>query len=425
MNQVNTASDKPTVLILGGGFGGVGAARKLAKAEANVVLVDRNDYHTFQPMLYQVATDLIADTVVAHPLRDLFQGQENLDVHQASATSVDLAAGKVEFDDIPPLEFDYLVLAVGAQANFFGVDGAAEHSFPMYTLGDAVRLKEHVLKRWEAADRDPSLVDDGALNVVVVGGGATGVECVGAFNELYKSDFAKDYPKLPTEAARLTLVEAGPSLFAMFEPDIQEYTSETLGAWGVEQLTGETVTSISANSVALASGRELKAQTVIWGAGLEARPLAASLGVGLQPGGRVPVGSNLAVEGHPEAYAVGDLAWIADDEAETALPQLGSVALQAGEHAGENIARRIEGKPERPFSYHDKGTMATIGPGAAVIQMPHGRTIKGKTAWLAWGAVHLALLSTGEDRAKAMLNWTWAGFTRERSGRIVVDEAAE
>ncbi len=211
--------DRPRVLILGGGFGGIGAARKLHKADAEVVLVDSHDYHTFQPMLYQVATDLIDTSEVAHPLRDLFHDQPNAAVHQATATSIDLERRRVEFDQMAAIDYDYLVLGIGARVNFFGVEGAAEHGFPMYTLTDAVELKEHVLRRWEAADRDPSLVDDGALHIVVVGGGPTGVESVGALAELYRSDFAKDYPSLPMEKARLTLVEAGPSLFTMFEPE--------------------------------------------------------------------------------------------------------------------------------------------------------------------------------------------------------------
>ena len=290
----------------------------------------------------------------------------------------------------------------------------------MYTLTDAVELKDHVLRRWEAADRDPSLVDDGALHIVVVGGGPTGVESVGALAELYRSDFAKDYPSLPMEKARLTLVEAGPSLFTMFEPKLQEYALRTLEGWEVEVLLSEVVSAVAPTRVTLKSGRELKAHTLVWGAGLQAHPLAESLGVELEHGNRIPVGPDLTLESRPEVFVVGDIAWITDTKTGDVLPQLGSVAMQAGQRAGENIARRLAGKPTEPFAYHDKGTMATIGRGAAVIQLPHGRTMHGRTAFLAWGAVHLALLSTGEDRTKAMLDWTWGGFTHERGSRIVV-----
>ena len=319
-----------------------------------------------------------------------------------------------------PLEYDYLVLGLGARVNFFGTEGAAEHAFPMYTLADAVRLKEHVLRRWEAADKDPALVADGALNVVVVGGGPTGVESAGALAELYTSDFAADYPNMPREQARVTLVEGGPALLTMFKKDIQTYTRKALETRGVDIVLGEIVESVSPTRVTLKSGTVLNAHTLVWGAGLQASAIADDLGLELEKGNRVVAGPDLSIDGHPEVFAVGDIAWITDTKTKRVLPQLGSVALQAGEQAGANIARRIAGKETEPFVYHDKGTMATIGRGAAVVQFHKGRTLKGKAASLAWGTVHLALLSTGEDRAKAMVEWTWAGFTHERPGRITV-----
>ncbi len=411
---------RPRVLVLGGGFAGVGAARQLKDADADVVLVDKHDYHTFQPLLYQLATDLLETAAVGHPLRDLFHEQPNVAVHQASVTGIDLAKREVRFAEMAPVSYDYLVLAVGAQVNFFGTEGAAEHGFPMYTLSDAVRLKEHVLQRWEAADRDPALVEDGALNVVVVGGGATGIETAGALAELYRAEFAKDYPALPQEDARIVLVEAGPALLTMFKSDIRDYTKRTLEKFGVEVVLGEIVASVGPTRVTLKSGTELEAHTLVWGAGLQAAPIAALLGLELEKGNRVPVEADLSVAEHPEVFAVGDVAWITDTKTKQVLPQLGSVALQAGERAGENIALRLAGKDPEPFAYHDKGTMATIGRGAAVMQTARGKTIKGKTASLAWGTVHLALLSTGEDRAKAVVDWTWAGFSHERPGRITV-----
>jgi NADH dehydrogenase len=411
---------KGRVLILGGGFAGIGAARKLKDADVDVVLVDRHDYHTFQPLLYQVATDLLETSSVGHPLRDLFHDQPNVAVHQASVTGIDLGKRTVTFAEMTPISYDHLVIALGAEVNFFGTAGAAEHAFPMYTLEDAARLKDHVLHRWEAADRAPGLVDDGALSVVVVGGGPTGVESVGAMAELYRGDFSKDYPGLSQEHARLTLVEAGPALFPMFKEDIRSYTHRQLEKRRVEVLLGEAVTSVAPTRVTLKSGKVLKAHTLIWGAGLQGGAIVRSLGLELERGNRIPVGPDLALAQHPEVFAVGDIAWITDAKTDKVLPQLGSVALQAGEAAGENIARIVAGRKPAPFAYHDKGTMATIGRASAVIQMQGGRTMKGKAASLAWGAVHLALLSTGEDRAKAVVNWTWAGFTHERSARISV-----
>jgi NADH dehydrogenase len=318
------------------------------------------------------------------------------------------------------------VLALGAEVTFFGTSGAPEHAFPMYTLPDAVRLKEHVLQKWEAADKDPSLVEDGGLNVIVVGGGPTGIETAGALAELYRGSFAEDFPQIPQEKARIILVEAGPELLSMFKKDIRTYTKKALESFGVDVQLGKLVSSVEPTRVTLESGEVLPAHTLVWGAGLQANPIVSSLGVELEKGNRVPVGPDLSVAGHPEVFAVGDVAWITDTKTKKVLPQLGSVALQAGERAGENIARLVEGKETESFKYFDKGTMATIGRGAAVVQMPHGRTIKGKTATLAWGTVHLALLSTGEDRAKAMVDWTWAGFAHKRPGRITVrtDEKA-
>jgi NADH dehydrogenase len=419
-----TSDDRPTrrphVLVLGGGFAGIGAARKLKDADVDVTLVDKHDYHTFQPLLYQVATDLLETSACGHPLRDLFHEQPHVAVHEATVTGIDLAGRQVQFAEMAPVAYDYLVLGLGARANFFGVEGAEEHAFPMYTLADAVRLREHILTRWEAADRDPALVGDGAVTVVVVGGGPTGIESAGALAELYRSNFAQDYPGIAQDKARIVLVEAGPELMPMFRSEIRSYTRKQLEKRTVEVLLGEVVAKIEPTRVTLESGTVIAAHTLVWGAGLQASPLADGLGLELQHGNRVPVEPDLSVAGHPEVFAVGDVAWITDTRTNDALPQLGSVALQAGEHAGENVARLVAGKDTEPFAYHDKGTMATIGRGTAVIQTRGGRTIKGKAASLAWGAVHLALLSTGEDRAKAVVDWTWAGFTHERAGRISV-----
>jgi NADH:ubiquinone reductase (H+-translocating) len=411
--------DRPRVLILGGGFAGVGAAQKLADADAEVVLVDRHDYHTFQPLLYQLATGLLETTAVGHSLRDLVES-ENTTVHQATVTGIDLDAREVSFDGLAPIAYDYLVFGLGAEVTFFGTEGAAEHAFPMYTLPHAVRLKDHLLERWEAADRDPSLVDDGALNIVVVGGGPTGVETAGAVAELYRSEFAKDYSKLPQERARVILVEAGPELFAMFKPKLRTYATKALTDRTVEVMTGELVASVAPTRVKLKSGNELEAHTLVWGAGLQGNPLVQALGIELQRGNRIAVGPDLTLPSHPEVYVLGDAAAIADAKTEQVLPQLGSVALQSGEHAGETIARRIAGKEPKPFKYKDKGTMATIGRGAAVVQMLAGRTMTGKKAQVAWGAVHLALLPTNEDRAKAVVDWAGATVTHQRAGRITV-----
>jgi NADH dehydrogenase len=416
-----SSDGRPRVLILGGGFAGVGAAQKLKKADVDVVLVDRHDYHTFQPLLYQLATGLLETTAVGHSLRDLLSRHENTVIHKARVSAVDLGQRTVEFDEIAPISYDYLVLGLGAEVNFFGTAGAREHAFPMYTLPHAVHLKDHLLGRWEAADRDPGLIGDGALNVVVVGGGPTGVETAGAIVELYRGDFAKDYQGVAAEDARVILVEAGPDLFPMFKPKLREYAEKALTDRDVEVMTGTAVASVEPTRVTMKSGEEVKAHTLVWGAGLQGNPLVQSLGLELQRGNRIGVGPNLTLPDHPEVYVVGDVAAITDSKTEQVLPQLGSVALQSGEHAGKTIADRIAGKEPQPFEYKDKGTMATIGRGAAVVQMLGGRTMTGLKAQAAWGAVHLALLPTNEDRAKAVVSWVGAAATHERVGRITVE----
>ena len=240
---------RPRVVILGGGFAGVGAAQKLKDADAEVVLVDRHDYHTFQPLLYQLASGLLETTAVGHSLRDLLERHGDTTVHKATVIAVDLEARQLQFEEIEPLTYDYLVFGIGAEVNFFGTAGAPEHAFPMYTLPHAVRLEDHILERWEAADRDPSLIDDGALNAVVVGGGPTGVETAGAIAELYRANFAAEYRNIPADAGQVTLVEAGPELFPMFKPNLREYAAKALTDRTVEIKTGVAVESVSPTRV--------------------------------------------------------------------------------------------------------------------------------------------------------------------------------
>jgi NADH:ubiquinone reductase (H+-translocating) len=414
-------NDKARVLIIGAGFGGIGAARKLAKSAVEVTLVDMHNYHAFQPMLYQVATDLIATEEVGHPLRDIFRDQPNLRLHIDTATHIDLAQRQVMFKDLAPIDYDYLVLGVGARVNFFDVPGAAEHAYPLYTLPDALRLKQRILERWEAADKNPTLIEDGALNVVVVGGGPTGVESAGAIIELYRGNFVKDYPHLPARDARVILVGASPNLLEAFKKDIQAYTKKSLEKFGVEVCLADSVVEVAPTRVTIKSGRVINAHTLVWGGGLQANPLLQSLDIPFEKGGRLPVLPDLSLPGHAEVFVIGDSACITDTKTKKILPQLGAVAMQSGELAGENIALRIEGKETKTFAYFDKGMMATIGRLSAVLQMPAGKTVKGKAASLAWGAVHLALLTGADDRTKTMIDWGWAGATRKRTERINVD----
>lgn len=409
-------ADRPHVVILGGGFAGLGAMRKLRKAPVNVTLIDKNDYHAFLPLLYQVATDELSSEEVGFPLPEMIADQAGWEFHKATVTSIDLANKTVTVDDLEPISYDYLVIGLGAVVNFFGTTGAAENAFPIYNMDDAVRLKEHVLERLQAAEKNPALVDDGALRFCVVGGGATGVEISGALAELLQEELTEDYPDLPVEQAEVHLYEMGPCLLGPFKEHLQEYTKTALEERGVQVHIGEGVVGIEPTRINLKSGGVVKAHTLVWGAGLMANPLAASLGEELVRG-RVAVQPDLTLKDHPEVFVVGDIAIITDSRTGAQLPQLGSVALQAGTHAAANIARLVKGRETEPFSYTDKGTMATIGRGAAVVQFRRGRTMTGRPAWLAWNTVHLMLLSGGEQKIQTFLIWSRDRLTHGRRNR--------
>ena len=328
----------------------------------------------------------------------------------------------MQFAELAPLTYDYLVLALGAEVNFFGTEGAAEHAFPMYTLADAVRLKDHVLDRWEAADRDPALVEDGALNVVVVGGGPTGVETAGALAELYRGDFAKDYPGIPQEQARIILVEAGPGDLRDVQAEPARVRAEGAGEARRRGDGGRDrrVRLPHPRDAEVGRGPErAHARLGSRSAGKPDRASRSGSSSSAATGSRV--GPELDDPGPSRGVRGRRRRLDHRQKTDEVLPQLGSVALQAGEHAGENVARRLAGKKTEPFAYTDKGTMATIGRGAAVVQMLGGRTMKGKAASLAWGAVHLALLldRRGPGQGRCRLEWARRSPT-SAPGRISV-----
>ena len=410
----------PKVLILGAGFAGLGAARKLAKAPVDVVLVDRHDYHTFQPLLYQVATDILDPETVGHPVREYVDNQPNLRFVTAKVSGIDIAARNVTFEDWEDQTYDYLVVGLGARANFFGTPGADEHAFPLYTLNHAIRLKNHVLEQFEAAVKAPPPEAPEMMDVVIVGGGPTGVETAGAMADLLYVTMARDAPRYPIGNASITLVEHGDRLLRMFNESMSEYTKEALEERGVTVRLGESVAQIDQGSVTLGSGEVINAPTTVWGAGLTTSPLAASLSDDLQHG-RVPVGPLLNLAEHPEVYVAGDLAWAKDARSGEVLPQLGSVALQAGEHIGRTIDRMLrKHKDPEPFHYIDKGSMATIGRGAAVGVIPPGLHLTGRPAFLTWGAVHLALLNGADSKTAALTNWFWTWMRHDRPSRVLI-----
>jgi NADH:ubiquinone reductase (H+-translocating) len=410
---------RPDVVVIGAGFGGLAAARGLADQHVEVTLVDRQNYTTFQPLLYQVATAGLNAADVAHAVRGLFHRQRNLRFRQGEVVGVDWDERQLLLADQPPLRFDQLVVAAGAVTTWYDVPGAERWGHPLYTLDDAVELRNHILERFEAADTDPSLVDDGALTFVVVGGGPTGVEMAGALTELVAVVFRRDYPQLDVGRARVVLVEGRDALLGPFRPGSQRAARDSLQARQVDVRLGETVAEVTDRSVRFASGEVLPTHTVVWAAGVTANPLARALGLETTPGGRIVVERDLAVPGRPGVWAVGDVAAIPDRHGDP-LPQLAPVAMQSGTHVARQIERQRQGKPIRPFRFHDRGTMATIGRHAAVAELPGGVRLHGVVAWFAWLGLHLLYLAGLRNRASVLLNWAWGYLTWDRGPRLIL-----
>jgi NADH dehydrogenase len=409
----------PKVVVVGAGFGGIELARHLSDAPVEVTLIDRNNFHTFQPLLYQVATAGLNAADVAHAVRGLFHRQLNLRFRRATVTGVDWDARLVQVDGGPDVPFDHLVLAGGATVTHFGTPGAAEHSLPLYTLEDAVALRNHVLERFEAADLDRTELDRGGLTFVVVGGGPTGVETAGALAELFAMVFRKDYPGLDVSHARVVLVEMQDHLLGPFAPPSRRHALETLRSRGVEVRLGTTVASVTDTAVTFADGEVLPCQTLIWAAGVQASPLAAAAGVAQDRGGRISVAADLRIPDRPGGWAIGDIA-AAQDRSGRLLPQLAPVAMQAGRHVARQIQRQLEGRPTEPFRYRDKGTMATIGRRAAVAELPGRIRLWGGPAWMAWLGLHLVLLVGKRNRLSVLLNWAWNYLTWDRGPRLIL-----
>ena len=409
----------PHVAIVGAGFGGLGVAEQLDHVPVEVTLIDQHNYHTFQPLLYQVATSLLNAEDVGAPVRSLFRHQDNVTFRMATVTGVDMPGHKIQLKDGTQISYDYLVLAGGTTVNYFNTPGAAEHAFPLYTLMNAVKLRNRILERFEATDRDPALIDDGALNFVIVGAGPTGVETAGALSDLFYNLLPRDYHQLATEKARIIMVEMGKEVLAPFKDNLRAYAKEELERRRVEVRLGEAVAEVGSTFVRLKSGEEIKAHTLIWAAGVRANPLADMLGLPQGRGGRMKLNPDLSVPDHPEIFVVGDMGEVTSDG--KVLPQLGSVAMQSGEHGGRQIARRLHGEPGQPFRYWDKGFMATIGRGAAVVELPNKLTLHGPLAYFAWLGVHLALLSGMRNRIETLWNWGWSALTHDRAARIIIE----
>jgi NADH dehydrogenase len=408
------------VLIVGGGFAGIGAAKKLARdTSLRITLVDQNNYHQFQPLLYQLATSQLAASDVAYPLRNTARKHPNFDVKLGSVSAIDPVARSVTTADGQGYQGDYLVIAAGSQPYFFATPGADEHAFPLYSVDDALRLRSRIIELFEEADRDPTLIDKGAVEFVVVGGGPTGVEVAGALAEMIKGTLAAEYRDVGKGRAKVHLVDHGDALLRMFSRKASEYTAKVLLKDGVELHLGVGVAAVHPGHVSLSNGDEIRTRCVIWAGGLQAADVAGTSGLPTGRGGRIDVQPELTVEGFPGVYVVGDIANIPGPDGKT-YPQLGSVAMQSGTWAAKNILHEIVGGAPQPFHYLDKGTMAMIGRNAAIAEVPIGhRELHGAIAFAAWLGVHAALMSGFRNRIDAFVEWAWDYFGQSRGPQVL------
>ena len=409
-----------SVVIVGGGFAGLSCARELARSNhLHITLIDKNNYQQFQPLLYQVATAALAPSNVAFNLRNLFRRHSNVDIKMAEVVSVDLNTRTAVTVGGQKYQGDFLVLAAGSEANFFGTPGADKCTYPLYSLRDAEVLRSRIIAVLESADRDPSLIDKGALNFVIVGAGPTGVEMAGAFGDaaqvLAKEKRFKD---LAADQAQIVLVDHSQSVLNAFSEKSRLYAKEALRSRGVQLRLGTSVQEVAADHVVLSDGSRIKTRTVIWAGGLKASALSANLGLKPGRGGRIDVQPDLTVSGFEGVYALGDFANIT--EAGKPLPQLASVAEQCGKWCAMNIALDLEHKPRKSFRYLDKGIMAMIGRNAAIAEVGAGRRpIHGFVAFVSWLGVHVALLTSTRAKIEALIEWAWDYFGRNRSNPIL------
>jgi NADH dehydrogenase len=404
------------VVVVGAGFGGLRVARALRRAPVQIVLLDRNNYHLFQPLLYQVATAGLEPEQIAKPVRAILRGQKNLDFRMVEVTGADLDARRLE-TSAGPIGYDYLVLAVGGETNFFGLDSVALHGFGLKDIGDAVSIRNHVLTCFEQAmlETDPER-RRAKLTFVVVGGGPTGVEMAGALSELIRLVLVKDYPRLNIKDVRVLLLEATDRLLSAMPERLREAAGRTLWRKHIEVRFGATVADFDGARVRLKSGEVVPAHTVIWAAGAKAAPLNARLGLPAGRQGRIAVAPTLQVPARPEVYVIGDAAYL---EVEGhALPMVAPVALQMAKTAARNISLAMRGTAPEAFRYHDPGTLATIGRNAAVAQI-YGLQLTGFPAWVMWLVVHIIQLIGFRNKLFVLMNWAWDYFFYERAARVI------
>ena len=412
----------PHLLIVGGGFGGLWAARALARAPLRITLLDRGNHHLFQPLLYQVATAGLSAPDIAAPLRHILRRQRNATVLMGEAERVDTQAQRVVLADGAAIGYDYLLLATGATHAYFGHDDWAPHAPGLKTLDDALAIRRKLLSAFERAEAETDPVAQRALlSFVIVGGGPTGVELAGTLAEIARHTLRREFRNIDPRQARVLLVEAGPRILSTFPESLSAKAQAQLERLGVELRTGQPVTQIDAEGVVL-DGQRIAARTVLWAAGVAASPLARSLGVPLDRAGRVAVDPDLSVPGQPNVFVAGDLASVQGDG--KPVPGVAPAAKQMGGHAAASILARLHNRPAPAFRYRDFGNLATIGRRAAIVDL-HGLRFSGFPAWAFWLAAHIFFLIGFRNRAVVLLDWAMAYWSYQRNARIIVGNAPD
>ena len=412
----------PHVVIIGGGFDGLYAARELKRVPVRVTVLDRRNHHVFQPLLYQVATAALSPGDIASPIRWILRRQANTEVLLADVRAVDPARRRVVLAD-GEVPYDFLIVAAGATHAYFGHDEWRTIAPGLKTLEDALDIRRRVLLAFERAERETDPARRQAqLTFVVIGGGPTGVEMAGALAEISRQSLARDFRHFDPGSARILLVEAGASILATFPEPLRESARQDLMRLGVDVRTGTPVTAVLPWGIQ-AGAEKIAAETVLWAAGVAASPLGSTLGVPLDRVGRVLIEPDLTIPGHPDVFVIGDLASL-KDEAGRPLPGVAQVAIQMGRHAARNIQRAIDHQPLARFTYRDLGNMATIGRASAVADFGWMR-LKGLLGWLAWAFVHILNLIGFRNRLVVFTQWAWAYFSYQRSVRLITGEYPE
>jgi NADH dehydrogenase len=415
----------PHIVIIGGGFGGLDAARTLADAEVRITLLDRHNYHLFQPLLYQVATASLSPADIASPIRWVLRRQRNVTVLLANVRDVDVAGKRVLLDGGDEIAYDFLILATGAAHSYFGHEEWADRAPGLKTLDDALEIRRRVLLAFEGAEResDPA-VQQRLLTFVIVGGGPTGVELAGALAEIARQSLRQDFRNIKPESARILLVEAAPYLLGAFPESLRAAARDSLQRLGVEIRTDSVVTEVTGDGVTIRTAgvdERLEARTVLWAAGVAASQVAKGLGVPLDRAGRVPAEPTLAVPGRPDVFVAGDICALSQDG--RPLPGVAQVAKQQGAHAARNIVRAIRKQPLAPFRYRNYGNMATIGRGAAVAEIGPVKA-SGFLAWLIWLFIHIFWLIGFRNRVVVFGEWAWSYVTFQRRVRLITGKSS-